>query len=428
MGQLSPTNIMPSGWLTDYEAPVIEIVSYAEIWSGLAIPFVGIWPTNILLLGSIAVVSGSVTIDRNSAIRRSCSNLTLVLDSAAVGKLLPNVNSLPGPGEYFTPVAGLEIRLYKGLKGVGEAILGVFLIEQVVVTDDGNGVTMVGTLKDRGQTMARQGFQAPYSTDGTSTADTVIEKILKFCFDVSTLPFTLHFTGSVYIPSISTYAIGDDPWQACQDQAAVAGMQLYFRYDGSLVLEPVPDPSTITPCVTYTEGTSTAPTTLARTISNANVPNCICIVSQGSKVTEQVQAWWWDSVSTSATYYHDPPAGGFVPTNPQLTLPAQNPLAQYPRFIQKFQTTIIGPNTIANPNAQKEQSQAVAIAIGLTAIGSLEKDTFTIRDQPAHDVDDVVTIGRVIAGIPTNTNFVLDTVTIDLGPQNELQFAARPVL
>ena len=205
-------------------------------------------------------------------------------------------------------------------------------------------------------------------------------------------------------------------------------MQLYFSYDGTLVLEPIPDPSTITPCAVYLEGTSTAPTTLKRTISNANVPNCICIVSQGSKVTEQVQAWWWDSNLLSPTYYAAPPSGGFTPTTPQTSLPIQSILASYPRLIQKFQTTIIGPNTVANPNAQAIQSQAVAIAIGLTSIGSLEKDNFTIRDQPAHDVDDVVTMGRVIAGIPTNTNVVMDTLTIDMGPQKELQFAARPVI
>ena len=143
-------------------------------------------------------------------------------------------------------------------------------------------------------------------------------------------------------------------------------------------------------------------------------------------MTEQVQAWWWDSNVLSPTYYAAAPTGGFVPTNPQTTLPIQSTLATYPRLIQKFTTTIIGPNTTANPNAQKEQSQAVAIAIGLTSIGSLEKDSFTIRDQPAHDVDDVVTIERVVAGI-TTTNFVLDTIVVDLGPEKELQFTGRPV-
>ena len=42
----------------------------------------------------------------------------------------------------------------------------------------------------------------------------------------------------------------------------------------------------------------------------------------------------------------------------------------------------------------------MALAIGLTSIGSLEKSTFTLRDQPAHDIDDVITCLRVRAGIP----------------------------
>ena len=424
---------MPSGWLTDYEAEVIEIQSYAEIWSGWGVPGHS-FGSSVLIVGNIGVVSGSVTIDRTSSIRRTCSNLTLVLDSAAAGVLLPIINTTPTPNlspppnsqGLMNPVAGYEIKLFKGLKGVGVAQLGVFFLEEVKVVNDAGGVTLVGTLKDRGEAVTRQGFSAPYSTDGTSTTDGVILAMLKHIYNVTSLPFATHFTASTYIPSVTTYSIGDDPWQACQDLAAIAGMQLYFRYDGDLVLEPIPDPSTITPCVAYVEGTTTAPTTLDRTISNAQVPNCICITSQGSKVTEQVQAWWWDSNVLSPTYYAAAPTGGFVPTNPQTTLPIQSTLATYPRLIQKFTTTIIGPNTTANPNAQKEQSQAVAIAIGLTSIGSLEKDSFTIRDQPAHDVDDVVTIERVVAGI-TTTNFVLDTIVVDLGPEKELQFTGRPV-
>ena len=554
MGQLYPLpyGAMSPAWLPTYEATVLQVVGYAEIWSPLDPN--GLIPQT-LLLGGILYVSGSVTIDRNNIIRRTATNITLLLDGA--GLLLPIAGTTDG---YYSP-EGNELRLYKGcvepgtgtpavaasvswaaaesfpfvvtpgfndgfefvtggpteiftvaggsyadwaalvaafnaatgsvsgepfstyclvtydgtnvivteqvagsfangyyltngaggrifleymeapdpstLAGGSDAIaptptteyaqLGVFLIEEVDVKDDGGGVTMVGTMNDRGEWISRRKFALPYTTNGISVVGDIINNILFYGAGIS-YASALTETGSAwslgsspcpYVPPVATYNIGDDPWQAACDMAAAAGLQLYFDYQGDLVLEYIPDPNSISPCVAYLEGTSTAPVTLARAVSNKAVPNVICVMSQGSSVTAPVQVWWWDSNPSSPTYYAAAPGGGWLPTNPQYTLPIRDVAATYPELIQQFDSTLIGPTF------QADQAQAVAIAIGLTAIGSLESATFTIRDQPAHDVDDVITFQRVIAGRPDDTDYIVDQVQVDLTPTTAEQLTTR---
>jgi hypothetical protein len=311
------------------------------------------------------------------------------------------------------------------------AKLGKYLIEEVDVRDDGGGVTMVGILKDRGEWVSRRKFSIPYTTNGTSTVGDIINNILFYGAGLNysggldwTEVGSAWSGGSLpcpYIPARATYNVGDDPWVAATDMAAHAGLQLYWDYDGNLTLEYTPDPKSIGACVAYLEYNTTAPVTISRAISNQAVPNVICVMSSGSSVTAPVQVWWWDSNSSSPTYYAPPPIGGFLPTNPQYALPIQSVLATYPFLIQIFQSTLIGATI------QGQVAQAVAIAIGLTSIGSLEKTTFTIRDQPAHDVDDVIYFARVIAGIPYETAYIVDQVQIDLSVQVAEQLTTRLV-
>ena len=422
-GQLYP---LPYGsfsadYLPAYEASVIQPLVYAEIWSGIA---AGNPATdNVLLLGPIEVTAGSVTIDRSNVIRRTASNVTMLLDAA--GELLPiaGVAATDSTG-LFSP-EGHELRLYKGIadaSGDEYAALGVFLIEEVDVVNDTTGVTLVGTLKDRGQWVSRNLFTQPYATDGTTEVGAaILNLILAALYSYTFLPFPVSssYAVSTYIPSVSTYKIGDDPWQSAQDLAASAGYELYFDYDGVLCLDPVPDPNSISACVAYLEGTSIAPLTLNRAINNASVPNIICVVSSGSSVTAPIAVFWWDDNSSSPTYYAPTPSGGF--TTPQYVLPPIDSAATYPPLVQNYDSSLIGPTF------QADQAQAVALAIGLTSIGSLEQSTFTIRDQPAHDIDDVITVQRVIAGIPASTNYIVDQVVIDVTPLNAEQWTGRLV-
>lgn len=311
--------------------------------------------------------------------------------------------------------SSFNINLEGGANGVAAyAQEGVFLIEEVDIINDDTGLTFKGTMNDRMEWLSRLSYNYAWSIDPTVTPtindaiDYIIGNAANGWWGIFS-PFPLGIWTTISAtPPISHYAIGDDPSKLATDIASAYGCALYFDAMGALNLVPVPDPSTISPCVQYLEGTSSGSVAITRALSNAQVPNVICVETGGTKANPSATVWWWDSYPGSPTYYASAPGDW---TMPQTILPAN--AGSYPVLIQKYTTNI----QQGNPTA----AQAMALAIGLTSIGSLESTTFSIRDQPAHDIDDVITCLRVIAGIPADTanslpgfNYVLDEVDIDL--------------
>jgi hypothetical protein len=386
---------MSTRWLPAMQAEVLRSVTYADIWSGIG---------GVKIAGGISVIAGSVTADRNNAIRRTATSVTFVPDAAGV--LLPLTNGL---GALYP--TGAELALYKGCiypDGTEEfAALGRFLLEESDVNDDASGVTIIGTLKDRAQTVTRAAFSAPVSTDGVSPTDVMIQYLINQ--QVSGIVFS--FSQSSFIPPVSVYNIGDDAWTAGLALAAAAGMELFFDVKGICVLQPIIDPNTIQASATYLEGTSSAPVAFKRSVTNATVPNICCVQSSGSGVTPPIQTFWWDSNPNSRTF--------FALGTPGPTLPTRDPTSQYPTYLVTISTTVA--TTLA-------QCQAIANAAGLGYIGTIEGNLIQIRDNPAHDINDVVVLQRVVAGITTPTNYVVDSVLIDLTTQNPLQLTTRLVV
>lgn len=391
-----------ANWLPAMQAPILKTFTYADIWSGIG---------GVKLVSQAKVTSGSVTVDRNNAIRRTATNVTFLPDSA--GQLLPTTS---GGGALYP--TGAEIQLYKGCiysDGSAEvASLGRFLIGETDVNDDATGVTIIGTLQDRAQTVGRATFSAPYSTYGVLTADAVIEAIISN----QVAGLTYSFTPSTFVPPIQTYNIGDNPWTAAQAIATSAGMELFFDRNGVCVLQPIVDPTTLPVTAIYLEGTPAAPVAIKRQISNTSVPNACCVISSGSNISPPIQTFWWDSVVGSRTYYAPAPVGGFPSYQPSL--PAQDtPTSTYPTYLVTINTTA-APDT--------GSAAAMAYSAGLGYIGTIEGAVIQIRDNPAHDVNDVVTLLRVSAGIEVQSNYVVDQVTIDLTPTTALQLTTRLVI
>jgi len=415
----APFNLAP--YLDCYSASVLQSYTYGIIYTGYVPDGLGGWSDDEPLTGNLNLVEGTVTIDRNNTTRRTASSLTILPDEA--GTLLPIVlPTLDGDNGFYSPY-GNELWLYKGCIlpdfSTTVAQLGVFSIGEVDVNDDGTGVSLIGTLSDRSDLISRLGFQAPYTTVSGRTVDQVINDILNFIYvSYGGSPFPQSLASSTYVIPISNYDVGDDPWTEMCDVAASAGMELFFDYSGTLILQTIPVPITDTvSCVTYAEGTPSAMTTLKRGVSNKNIGNVLSVTSQGAHVTTPVTVYWWDSDSTSETYYAAAPGGGFSP-GPVSTLPGPDSTSTYPTTFSTSDTSLASTDV---------QAQAIVNALGLLSVGSIDNTVFTIRDQPAHDVDDVIGAQRVVAGIPGTTYYVMDQVQIDVTPKNPLQFTARPV-
>jgi len=406
-----PTPISIADWLAAYTVPILRPLGYVEIWTSINAGY-----TSQTLLGTFKYVSGTVKIDRSNIIRRTATDIVILNDLAndPGGDLLPIAGTNDG---WFSPY-GNEMRIFKGtyVSGVATyAQLGVFLIDEVDINRDSNGMIFKGTMSDRMEWLSRLSFNYPWSGGGPGDVETITDAIYEIIARASSyagyfsIPFPVGETDIISADApLAHYAIGDDPAKAATDLASAYGAALYFNCTGALCLVVVPDPSSITSCVEYLANTSTSPYQISRAISNQQVPNVICVESSGTKANPPVTVFWWDSYPGSPTFFADAPADWTVP---QYTLP---PLTgTYSVLLQKFTTNI----QQGDPNA----AQAMALAIGLTSIGSLEKSTFTLRDQPAHDIDDVITVYNPKAGIPADTalslagfNYILDQVMIDL--------------
>ena len=83
-------------------------------------------------------------------------------------------------------------------------------------------------------------------------------------------------------------------------------------------------------------------------------------------------------------------------------------------------------STSSTATTQTDNDRAAA-AIFLAQYGSFETVDLKIRDNPAHDVEDVVFVVSEDAGI-TGSTYVLDTITVQLDYSSELEMKGRVVV
>jgi hypothetical protein len=322
---------------------------------------------------------------------------------ASTTYLVPGVNS----GDLFPD--GGELFLQKGLvypDGTTQLQpLGRFLIETPKVTRAVNGagslvIDLSGT--DRSGTVARSLFTQPYATDGESTVDVAIMAILNMQVPQLT---AFAFAASSLVPPVATYAVGDEPWTACQALAALDSKELFFdqSVNAVCILRDLPDATVAPIAATYNADLSSIITMNTRGLTNVGVPNVIVAQSQGSGVSSPLQAMWFDNNPLSPTYYGV--AGPPVP-----------PIGTYPTTV-----AVITVSGITDFPAL----QAMANTAGAAQQGRFETCDTYIRDDPARDASDVVTINDPVLNM--EANFVLDSLVVQMGYSTAMEIVGRRV-
>lgn len=401
---------MSTRWLPAMQADELTIVSYGEVWS----PPAGGNPAGSFL-GRFQVTTGSLTIDATNAIRRTAQNVTLVpyptdsLEGYPPGLTVPNVNT-----DLLFP-RGNEMILYKGCRysdGTSEvATLGRLLMEDVEIYRSGStGLYITLNGRDRGGTIGRAKFTVPYATDGVSTLDVQLRTLIN-----AVVPnLTYAITPSAFVPAAMNFNIGDDPWTSALTLAASGGYELFPDPQGIITARPVLDPRTLPIVAIYdtTDTTHSIVTSIQRSLVTTAVPNVIIATSQGSGVATPLISYWWDSDSASPSFY-----------NSTVPVPGSN-MTSLPSNQGTYPTTVA---TITGAAATTQlQNDTIAAAAGLSTKGTFETIDLKIRDNPAHDVEDVITANDPAALI-TPKNYCLDTVTIPLDFAAELEMKGRLV-
>jgi len=383
----------PNVWADAILADGLQIVTVGEVYAGINGP----------LLATInTITNGTVKIDQTNANRRTCSDILMAID-ASTTYLVPGVNS----GDLFPD--GGELFLQKGIvypDGTTEMKpLGRFLIETPKVTRAVNGagslvIDLSGT--DRSGTVARSLFTQPYATDGVSTVDVAIMAILNMQVPQLT---AFAFAASPLVPPVASYAVGDNAWTACQALAALDSKELFFdpSVNAVCILRDIPDATVAPIAAVYNADLSSIITQNTRGLSNIDVPNVILAQSQGSGVAIPLQAMWFDNNPLSPTYYG--PAGPPVP-----------PAGSYPTTVSVI--TVSGITDLPT-------LQAMANTAGAAQQGRFETCDTYIRDDPARDASDVVTIGDPVLNM--EANFVLDSLVVQMGYSTAMEIVGRRV-
>lgn len=351
------------------------VVSKAEVWA------------SDQKLSTLNISDGSVKIDANSAVRRTCDvSLTTSRES---NNLVPDNDF-----DLLTPF-GNELRLYRGVQyadGTEEYVpLGVFVITDVSISDTNEGVEIKLSGEDKSIRVSRAKWTQPYQMTGGTLEDSLSALLKNRYPDVEiSFPAT-----NITVNQVLLGAENDnDPWKDAVEIAELVGYDLFFDQNGVVQMKqfPVLDGSVVV--ALFTEDSGTTITQLSRTISTKQTFNGVIYTIEGSDVVLPIRVEAWDEDSSSPTYRY----GVF---------------GQVPAFVQT--------------NLLATEAEAVRAAASLlnTYIGSQEVINWGSLVDPSLDALDVVYIKS--NGAKVDRLVIIDALEVPLKPEGVMQADARTV-
>lgn len=338
-------------------------------------------------LATIDIKDGSVKVDSKSAFRRTCE-VSLVTDRTTANLVPDNDFDTLSP-------FGNELRLYRGVQysdGTQEYVpLGVFIITDVNVSDNNEGVEIKLAGEDRALRISRNKWREPYQlVDGP--LETAIRDLLEDRYaDVQTNFPTTNVTINQVILGAENE---NDPWKDAVEICELVGYDLFFDVNGIAVMRQFPTLSGAVVSAVYVENDNTIVTSVDRLISSKDTFNGVIYTIEGSEVETPIRVEAWDEDTTSPTYRY----GVF---------------GEAPTFIT---TSLIST-----------EAEAISAAKALLEryIGAQENISWNSLVDPTLDVNDVVYIRAL--GAKVDRVLIIDSVDIPLDVTSTLSAQARVV-
>ena len=337
-------------------------------------------------MGRVYPIDGSVSIDSRRTVRRTLS-MTVVDED---GTLTPGQGAATG---LLTPY-GIELAVYRGVEypdGRTEVVpLGVFVLTEVAVSEDGGGERLSLQGSDRSIRISRNRFLDPYQIASGTPVESALATLLRNRWvDVQT---DLPVTGATVPKVVVEAQRGNDPWAAAVTIAEAFGYDLAFSPDGVARMQPIPDPVEDDPVEVYRDGADAVVTTLTRTFDSGRSFNGVVVTSQGTGSNTPVRAIAWDENPNSITYRY----GAF---------------GEVPFF---YESSLITTSA---------QASTTAAALLRKATGVSEAVSWGQIVNPAHDVLDVVRLQREDKNL--DLVLLIDRLDIPLGPEGVMSAVAR---
>jgi hypothetical protein len=358
-----------------------QLASFVEVWG----------PSSsgpIATSDTFTVTQGEVVVDGSASIQRRLDNL-MVVDNT--GDLVPNKAA-----DLFSVVSANELRVYTGMvipeTGVQELLLqGIFGLEGAVVEDTEGGVTITLSAYDRARQIERArtivdqklaASNPPATTAITSAQELVIAA------RAGQVGWSPQFKVQGVDPQLGHPELilpeGTDPWAAARKIMEGIGWEMFFDWDGQVVMRPVLDPNStqLTSSWTYAEGTDSTLLGLVRGFSNEEAFNGQIVTGENTANGFPARGQAWDEDPTSPTWY-------------------QGPYGRVPEFV-----TLETVRTDA-------QATTAAVARLNQRKGANEQMQFSIVPNHAHEYGDVATITRAKSKV--DRQYLIDGFSMALG-------------
>lgn len=242
---------------------------------------------------SVAHTGGSVTVDRGSAVRRTC---TVTTDDTTLIPMTPTEQ---------LAIYGGRLRILRGIAyadGTTESVpLGLFRVDRIEGDPDIGPVTISGSGLEA--IVADDKFLTPYTTRGGTAAVTAITGLIQ-----DSIP------GAVIVNRASDATLGTmtwdtegDRWAAVQECATAIGAECYADADGQFIIAELPDLLTAPIAWTVDAGEQGVLISANRSFSREGMYNTV--VASGENTEDNapaVSAMAQDTDPTSPTYVSGP--------------------------------------------------------------------------------------------------------------------------
>lgn len=269
--------------------------------------------------------------------------------------------------------------------------LGVFVIMDVEVQVDPDGVSIAVTGQDRSIRISRARWTDPYKVANGTAVETALTNLLNDRWGSITTSFTT--TGATTTQVVLGLDTDNDPWQDAVKIAEANALDLYFDNDGTCILEPKRDYTDTEGDETYVEGSEAMLLAASRRLTAEGVYNAVVVTGEGTDDT-QYRSTVLDDDPASPTYVYGP--FGLVPTF------RSSPLINSQRSADKYAAAIL--NEIKGTTEAISWEQVV---------------------DPSLDAGDTVTVVDTAARI--SRTLVLDRISIPLSASEAMGSVARTI-
>lgn len=241
----------------------------------------------------LAITGGSVTVDRGSVSRRTCS---ITIDDPAL---------IPRTATAKLSVYGSRLRISAGVQyadGSKETVpIGVFRLDSVSGDPDTGPVTLAG--KSLEAAIVDHKFAAVTRVTGTAVGN--VTSLIQATLADATVVTASGVVDATIGPR--SYDIQGDRWAAVVENAAAIGAEVYADADGIFTIATLPDLLTTTPVWTIAAGEGGAYVGAARGMSADGVYNGVVAAGENTETNSTpVSVLVVDNDVTSPTYWGGP--------------------------------------------------------------------------------------------------------------------------